>query len=67
MMSQESREELTDEGNVEGQAAAQHYDGGLGVPIVVDVRHEEGDELCGHTMHVGTQPKIFPASPNDEG
>lgn len=52
---------------MEGQAAAQHYDGGLGVPVVVNVWHEEGDELCGDTMHVGAQPHILPAAPHDEG
>lgn len=60
-------EELTDEGDVEGQAAAQHYDGGLGVPVVVDVWHEEGDELCGDAVQVGAQPHILPAAPHNEG
>lgn len=66
LVPQQLREELTDEGDVEGEAAAQHYDSSLWVPIVVDIRHPEGDKLCGDTMQIGTQPHILPAAPHNE-
>ena len=57
---------LTDQGDVEGQSPPQEDDGGLGVPVVVDVGHGEGHEFGGDAVDNRAYPEVLPATTHNK-